>query len=1006
MTTADADPWAWLSEHDEPAPLDPDDVRVTAIVVVHDGARWLPGLLDGLARQTFRPHRTIAVDAASTDASRGLLDAPLAEGTLTAVVAADAGSFATAVQAGLDEAADAGWIWLLHDDAAPAPDALAQLARRAVESGAAAVAPVLLAPRRRGVGSLIAEVGQTVTRGGSLISAEHTGAIDQGQLESARVLGASTCGLLISRAAWEAVDGLNPALPSPVQGIDLGARLTASGGVVLTEPAAKVRHVEASGRGLRAVADDPLVARRAYAMSLTALARGRGGALLPTTLASWTRSAGLLLGKDLDGVDVERRALQEWRASREVRAEAASRFAAVGTDPAVTGLRPTRWAMTRRVADDASTRFTEWLAGFVEPESGLGIDHLTGDDFAGSALEGRRRPWAAWAVVGVVLILAALASARELFVPAALHGPQLLPAPGSLLPGYLSPVAGVAPSAGAPWAGLGWLASWAFLGSVEALVTVLLLGCVPLLFGLSHRFLVEAGGDGRVALAGAALFALTPVLTGAVGRGEVGTVVAMLLVAGFATHLLRAARHGLGWQDAARVGLLLLGLATMTPLLAAVCLLGVLLAGRRAGRPLVLVVLAPALAFVTPWAIQVFQHPGRLLTGIDPLLAPPDAPLWWELLLGRPAGAALPPLWISASVVGVLWLLGLIGALRRPNPAGWALAGAAASGLVAVGLSRLVVTVSPGGWVRPQATEWVLLMLGLLVLAACWGLAGLTDRAREADLGLLQLGTLAAAILAVAAVLLGGTWWVVAGSAGLDRQAVGAFPPFIAKDQARGTSRTLALEADADGDGVRWSIQADEFARLGDGERGLTFAGDDAARALATSVAGRIVAGTLDENIVADLRGLGIGHIWLRGDAGDLRVEISNIPGFGAGAIDGDTATWVVPEGGRVRVVSADTETRVDGEVPAGDAGRTLVLAEPSDARWRVSVGGEELAPVPADRPTFDLGTRAGAVDVELSAGPPWWAWAQLAGLLGLVLMAAPALSTDPGHRHRRGVER
>ena len=1005
MTTPDEDPWAWLAENDEPALPDSRDVSVTAIVVVHDGARWLPDLLDGLAQQTFTPRRTIAVDAASTDTSRALLDAALAVGALTTVVTAEAGSFGGAVTAALDVAgAEDDWVWLLHDDAAPAPDALAHLVRRAVEADAAAVAPVLVTPRRRGVGSLIAEVGQTVTRGGTLISADHAGVIDQGQLESARVLGASTCGLLVSRQALDAVGGLNAELPGPVQGLDLGARLTASGGVVLTEPAAKIRHIEASSRGLRAGADDPLVARRAYAMSLTALARGRRGAALPTTLASWTRSAGLLLGKDLDGVAVERHALQAWRASRSTRADAASRFVAAGTNDAVTPLRPTRWAMTRRAADDASARFTDWLTGFIEPESGLGIDHLTGDDFAGSALEGRRRPWAAWAVTGVLLVVAALVSARELFVLAALHGPQLLPAPASLLPAYLDPVAGVEPSAGAPWAGLGWLASWPFLGSTEVLVTVLVLGCVPLLFGLTHRFLAEACGDGRAAVVGGVLFALTPVLTGAVGRGEVGTVAVMLLAVGFATHLLRAARQDLSWQEAARIGLLLLGLAAMTPLVAAVGLVTTLVVARRAGWPLVLVVLAPLIAFVTPWAMQMREHPGRLLTGIEPLLAPTAAPPWWEILLARPAGMALPALWISACFVGVLWLLAVAGAVRRPNTAGWALAGAAASGLLAVGLTRIVVTVSPGEWVRPQASEWVLLMLGLLVVAACWGLAGLFDRAREADLGLLQLAALTVTVLAVAAGLLGGTWWVAAGSTDLGRHTVGALPPFIAKDQARGTSRTLALEATHDG--VRWAVHADDFARLADGERGLTFAGDAEARGLAASVVARMVAGTLDENVVADLQTLGVGHVWLRGDAGDLRVEISNIPGFGPGAIDGDTATWVVPEGGRVRVISDAGETRAGEEIGSGDFDRTLVLAEPVDARWRVSVGGAELAPIPGDRPTFDLGTRSGTVEVELSRGPLWWAWAQLAGLIALVLLAAPASSTDTQHRHRRGVER
>ena len=48
---------------------------VTAIVVSHNGAAWLPEVISSLSSQTRRINRIIAVDTGSTDASPKLLRA-------------------------------------------------------------------------------------------------------------------------------------------------------------------------------------------------------------------------------------------------------------------------------------------------------------------------------------------------------------------------------------------------------------------------------------------------------------------------------------------------------------------------------------------------------------------------------------------------------------------------------------------------------------------------------------------------------------------------------------------------------------------------------------------------------------------------------------------------------------------------------------------------------------------------------------------------------------------
>ena len=122
--------------------------RVAVVLVACDGQRWLPETLAALAAQTRTPDEVVVVDAGSRDASAQLLAGsghPLlrvrrSAGFLDAVRAALALSAATALSAraaaaGADPSGGAeaepepgtAWLWLLHDDSAPAPDALERL---------------------------------------------------------------------------------------------------------------------------------------------------------------------------------------------------------------------------------------------------------------------------------------------------------------------------------------------------------------------------------------------------------------------------------------------------------------------------------------------------------------------------------------------------------------------------------------------------------------------------------------------------------------------------------------------------------------------------------------------------------------------------------------------------------------------------------------------------------------------------------------------------------------
>ena len=103
------------------------DETVAVVVVTHDRADLLVGMLDGLAAQTRRPDAVIVVDNASTDHTADVLAERVARADLPLeVITQDNLGGAGGFHRGVREAYDAGWdrVWLMDDDVVPAPDCL------------------------------------------------------------------------------------------------------------------------------------------------------------------------------------------------------------------------------------------------------------------------------------------------------------------------------------------------------------------------------------------------------------------------------------------------------------------------------------------------------------------------------------------------------------------------------------------------------------------------------------------------------------------------------------------------------------------------------------------------------------------------------------------------------------------------------------------------------------------------------------------------------------------
>ncbi|WP_380167494.1 DUF5719 family protein [Jannaschia sp. R86511] len=251
----------------------PRPVRVTAVLVVHDGAEWLPRTLAALAGSHRRPDLVVAIDAGSTDRSGVLLDTavgPTPGHVVDAVVTGGArAGFGESVAHGLSVAdglvAEAGggtgtgpdgtrapeeWVWLLHDDSAPEPEALDELLAvvRASPTLAVAGCKQLEWDDR----SRLVEVGATVSRGGRRLTDVAVGDIDQGQHDSrGDVLLVSTAGMLVRRSVLDHVGGFDAAIPLVGDDVDLCMRVRRAGHRVAVVPTAAVRHVAALERGRR-----------------------------------------------------------------------------------------------------------------------------------------------------------------------------------------------------------------------------------------------------------------------------------------------------------------------------------------------------------------------------------------------------------------------------------------------------------------------------------------------------------------------------------------------------------------------------------------------------------------------------------------------------------------------------------------------------------------------------------------------------------------------------------
>ena len=805
---------------------------VTAVIVAHDGAAWLPHIAEALLGQTRPVQRVVAVDTGSRDRSGAVLGELLGRSVvfgmdrktgygaaITHALRHRAANTNVPGPAGLAPGERTEWVWLLHDDCEPAPDALEHLLRGAAEARSSAVlGPKVMdwADRR-----VLLEAGITIDGAGRRITGIEPREVDQGQHDGDRdVMAVSSAGMLVRRDVWDQAGGFDPAMPLLRDDVHFCWRVHAAGHRVRVITDAVVYHLEATARNRRTPSAAPRPRRMdRHNALLTLLANLPLGpalsALAGNLMLSALRTVFFLLAKR------PRAALDEFTGVGSVlghpmQLAAARRRRAPGRRAAYGRLRadlPPGHSV-RRLAEFAASVFYTFTQ-IDTAGSHHATDDPSDDDFmlvdTGLAQRILTHP-AVLLVAGLTII--ALIAERSLLSAGTLTGGALTPAWGGVAALWHEYLQGFHPagigsaSSTPPYVAVIAVLATLLGGKPWLAIDVIMIGFIPLA-GLTAFLATRRVTKSVLARVwAAAAYALLPVGMGAVAGGRFGSAVVFVLIPVIAllaarifTEAPRRARRA-AWAT----GLLVAIAAAFVPLIWVVAVLAAMLAAvvfRRSGRSMLLnlgitAVVPPVL--LLPWTLDVATRPSLLFLEAGnkvPGLATSALPAR-SLLLFSPGGPGLPPFWVTVGLA--LAALGalLLTARRSLVMAGWSVA--LLGLLVSVAVSRMLLTTDDAS---KRVVAWPGISLAIaaagLVLAAVVAADALPGQLgegrwrRPAGLGVLLL-----VVAACSAPLLAAGSWVATGVRGpVGAAAAPVLPPFVSVSSNTGQRlRTLVLRAE------------------------------------------------------------------------------------------------------------------------------------------------------------------------------------------------------------------
>lgn len=657
--------------------------RVTAILVVHDGATWLPEVVASLVSQTRAIDQTLAVDTGSQDASVKLLK----NARVPFISLPRETGFGAAVAAAVEHIpppeGDNEWLWLIHDDCAPQPGALRALLD-AIENRPQVG---IVGPKLRGWHDRthLLEAGVSIAGNGARWTGLEPHEYDQGQRDGVHeVLAVSTAGMLIRRDVFDELGGFDPNLSLFRDDIDLGWRARVAGHSVIAVTDAIALHAEASASERRnidvksAFLNRPLLLDRrnaAYvllansswwllpwlAFQLIGSALIRAFGYLLAKLPGYAGDEILAVGSLIIRPGLLRDARKIRRSQRLISARVVSAFI------------PPRWSQLRLDVARAAEAIREKILP-TSPESTSVLDAPTEDeDLLVPAPPTRwrsvfRRP----EIVGVLFVLV-VTTIWSRYRYGSLNGGALPTSPEGAIDLWRRytdswQVVGMGSSTATPT----WIAVLAFASTLMFGKTVFLIAALfwaaPLLFMWSMFSLLRTlTSNPWLAIGASVSYALSPVAISSINSGRLGTIAALMLAPQIARYLPRLAKvENLEWRFIFGLSFLM-GVLTSFSLPAYLGIAAIYFAGmaydyrelRSSGNRELFItrlvrrvtLIATPFALSLPWSLEALAHPSRFLLEPGLALAGGSSNLAFT---ANPGGMGSIPGWYVSPVILIL----------------------------------------------------------------------------------------------------------------------------------------------------------------------------------------------------------------------------------------------------------------------------------------------------------------------------------------------------------------
>ena len=995
-----------------------DKHRVTAVLVSHNGAVWLPEVVAALTSQTRPIDLITAVDTGSQDASTKHLKSARIP-FISADVETGFGQAISLAVNKLPQSVEHEWIWLIHDDCAPAPTALAELITAIDDRPQVVmVGPKLLGWHDR---THLLEAGVSIAGNGARWTGLEPLEYDQGQHDGNHdVLAVSTAGALIRRDVFEELGGLDPNLTLFRDDVDFGWRARAAGHSVMVATAAVAFHAQASATERRVVEVDgaflhrPLLLDRRNAAYV--LLANSSWWILPWVViqlfgSAVARSIGYLLAKlpgyasdeilAVGAVIVKPGSII---AARKVRKK--QRFVSARV---IAEFIPPRWSQIRL----ASENIVEEIRSKLFPDNNQSsvasvLDANEEEDLLTPVntthwLSIFKRP----DVIGFLLIaLISMLNSRNRF--GALVGGALPISPSGatdLWRTYFESwhQVGMGSSKAAPtWVAITAIASVFFLGKVQFLITSFFLVAPIIMMFTASKLLKRLTSNSWISVPAAFLYAISPVAIAAVSTGHIATVLFLILAPYVALLLQDIERiQDFTWRKIAGISLLLALLYGFSLMIFVIGFVAGLVStlsdyekhAQEANAPLYSLRMQKraALIFIpfimnVPFSLEAITNPSRLL--VEPgLLISGGGPL--NALIGNPGGANALPIWLISPILLVL-VVSLFSSTHARRIAEYGIGAL----VLAVVISSLSISTHGN---EASSKVWPGPVLVLVTLAAISAGTVLLDRLRETLVlshihyrhflsALLLFTTFAYSVLTIG-------WSVTKGADSLvqaNRETV--MPAFLSveKDTKILVLREVGSENEMK---IQYYVSRGKDISLGEPDvaPAQTPAIADAARGLIDG-SGVTSAATLSD--------FGVKYVFVK--APFKREVIRSIDGIGGFARTSATSLGVVwkvtAPASRLMFIGTDG---VRKELEAGEVGArtyvpsagTLILTETYNRSWQILENGYRLDRVKNEQglPTFTV-TEPGEIslihDGTVRRG---WLSLQLIIFVIVLVMALPA---------------